>query len=202
MHSGFRAKHHVSFSDAGWVAKFCENQKGVLSHHRNPPNIAIWCHGPITVLQPKNHQKDSFSPNYFFSNRCPSYQGDIFTLKMNMPKIHENFEKCHNKRSSLFDTIFWNWDMPNHSASLVKNILTLNIVSTPKRLVSSYVYNSCFQMGFAFPAGQWPKWAYKNMWAPELYHFAEGYRLYFTARWAVFEFGTEPLSNWKNILHI
>ena len=25
-HSGSRAKHHVSFSDAGWVAKFCENQ--------------------------------------------------------------------------------------------------------------------------------------------------------------------------------
>ena len=37
-------------------------------------------------------------------------------------------------------------------------------------------------MGFAFPAGKWPSWAYRDMWAPELYFMDGGYRLYFTAR--------------------
>ena len=64
----------------------------------------------------------------------------------------------------------------------IKCFAVAHAVKRTPNVVKNQFNFHLLQMGYAFPRGQWPSWAYKDMWAPELYFIDGGYRLYFTAR--------------------
>ena len=39
-----------------------------------------------------------------------------------------------------------------------------------------------FQKGFVFSKDTWPKWAYTDIWAPEMHKISDKYYVYFSAR--------------------
>ena len=76
-HSGFKAKHHVSISDAGQIAINAIGQKGVFLYHKYTLNIPFDTMDLYQSYNLKTTKNGHFSPNHFFSNWCLGNQKDF-----------------------------------------------------------------------------------------------------------------------------
>ena len=77
VHSGFKAKHYVSISDAGQIANNAIDQKGVFLYHKYTLNIPFDTMDLYQSYNLKTTKNGHFTPNCFFSNRFPSNQIDF-----------------------------------------------------------------------------------------------------------------------------
>ena len=76
-HSGFKAKHHVSISDAGQIANNAIGQKDVFLYHKYILNIPFDTMDLYQSYNLKTTKNGHFSPNHFFSNWCLGNQKDF-----------------------------------------------------------------------------------------------------------------------------